>query len=88
MLSDLVSSSIEPEIRKLLHAVKDALVGVETRLIQQAESGDPITMLSAGAQLNAVHAWAPAIDDILKSLEPKPPTATARRIPPGPDHDH
>ncbi len=75
MLSDLVSSSIEPEIIKLLKSVKQALAGVETRLIQQAESGDPITMLSAGAQLNAVHAWAPAIDDILKSLEPKPATS-------------
>lgn len=72
MFESLVAGSIEPEIIKLLQGVKHALEGVETRLLTQVESGDPITILSASTQLSALHAWAPAIDDILKGLEPKP----------------
>ena len=72
MFENLVAGSIEPEIVKLLHSLKQALEGVEHRLVEQVGTGDPITMLSASTQLSALHAWAPAIDDILKSLETKP----------------
>lgn len=72
MFESLVAGSIEPEVKKLLLGVKQALEGVEKRLNEQVATNDPITVLSASAQLNAIHAWAPAIDDILKSLEPKP----------------
>ena len=86
MFESLVAGSIEPEIIKLLHSVKQALEGVEHRLNEQVATNDPITVLSASAQLNALHARAPAIDDILKSLEPKAPTVTALRVPP--PHGH
>ena len=86
MFENLVAGSIEPEIIKLLRSVKQALEGVEHRLVEQVESGDPVTVLSASTQLSALHAWAPGINDVLKSLEPKPPTVTALRVPPGHGH--
>lgn len=86
MFESLVSGSIDPEIIKLLKLVKQALVGVESRLVAQVETGEPVRMLAASAQLDAVHAWSPAIDDLLRKLETPVKPAVAMRIPPHKDH--
>jgi hypothetical protein len=68
MLSDLVASSIEPEVLKLLHAVDAALGGVQTRLNEQLHGDDLVAAISAGVQLKALAAWKPAIADIIATL--------------------
>ena len=72
MFENMIAGAIEPEAIKYLKLVKQALAGVKTRLEAQHETGEPIAMLSAKTQLDAIAAWAPAVDEMLKALETKP----------------
>lgn len=72
MFESLVSGALDPEVIKYLKAVKHALEGVEERLRTQEASNDPVRVLSARVQLDAIAAWAPAVDEMLKAIEAKP----------------
>ena len=84
MIEQLAASAIEPELLKILHAVDSALGGVQTRLLVQSKSTDPLTALTASVQLNALATWRPAISDMIASLAPKAPAPHA----PLPGHGH
>jgi hypothetical protein len=72
MFENMIAGAIDPEMAKILKLVQHALEGVKTRLEAQHATGEPIAMLSAKAQLDAIAAWAPAVDEMLKALEAKP----------------
>lgn len=78
MFEGLVSGALDPEAIKYLRAVKHALEGVATRLEAQKASGEPLRVLTAKVQLDAIAAWAPAVDEMLKAIEAKP----ALHVPP------
>lgn len=72
MFENMIAGALDPEIVKYLRAVKQALAGVEVRLEAQKASGEPLRVLTAQAQLDAIAAWAPAVDEMLKAIEAKP----------------
>ena len=85
MFEQLAASAIEPELLKILHAVDSALGGVQTRLVVQSKSTDPLTALTASVQLNALATWKPALADMSASLSK--PAAPAPHAP-LPGHGH
>ena len=72
MFESMIAGAIDPEAIKYLKLVKQALTGVEARLEAQKASGEPLRVLAAQAQLDAIAAWAPAVDEMLKAIEAKP----------------
>jgi hypothetical protein len=72
MFESMIASALDPEMTKLLRAAKTALAGVAERLEAQKASGEPLRVLAAQAQLDAIAAWAPAVDEMLKAIEAKP----------------
>lgn len=75
MFETLISGAIDPEAIKYLRLIKQALDGVQSRLVAQDDRHDPLAQISAKVQLDAIAAWAPAVDEMLAALETKPAPA-------------
>ena len=69
MFDNLVQSAVFPAIKEVITAADNALEGVKTRLQAQLAGPDHITALAAKAQLDAIAAWEPAFQDIVKNLK-------------------